>query len=116
MRKNEKNYNWKDYLLAFGPILLLSIFVNMTPDARLERNHQSYFKGQLPTTKVEGLLAWVYEYYYFSNRKKIVVRAISAKVPDNAPFVNDFENVLEKFFAHKDYTLKRYNSRHALGR
>lgn len=176
MRKSEKNYNWKDYLLAFGPILLLSIFLNMTPDARLERNHQSYFKndvqedvvvelftqnkpiqtGTLKNTKlisyttseemseraskeiinlienyvnnVGGEIVYLnnfvnyksypvfYGYYYFSNRKKIVVRTISAKVPEDSPFVNDFENVLEKFFINRDYTLKRYNSRHSLER
>ncbi len=176
MRKSKKNYNWKDYLLAFGPILLLSIFVNMTPDARLEKNHQSYFKNdvqedmvvelftqnkpiQTGTTKNTKLISYTtdenmsecsskelinlienyvnnvggeivylntfvnyksypfyYGYYYFSNRKKVIVRVISAKVPEDAPFVNGFEKTLEKFFANRDYTLKRYNGRHGLER
>lgn len=169
MRKSEKNYNWKDCLLVFGFILLISIFVNMTPDARLERNHQSYFKNdvqedlvvelftqnkliQAGTTKntkfisyttseklyereSEELIKFIKNYinnvggevlylnksvsykgFLFLPSNKVVVRTINFKVPDDAPFVNDLENILGKFFAHRDYTLKRYNSRHGLER
>lgn len=169
MRKSEKNYSLKDYVFVFGFILLISIYVNMTPDARLERNHQSYFKndvqedlvvklftqnkpiqtGTVKNTKFfsyttseklyeresEELIKFIknyinnvggeilylndsvsYKSYVFFPSDKIVVRTINAKVPDNAPFSNDFESVLEKFFVHRDYTLKRYNSRHSLER
>lgn len=169
MRKSEKNYNWKDCLLVFGFILLISIFVNMTPDARLERNHQSYFKNdvqedlvvelftqnkpiQAGTTKntkfisyttseklyereSEELIKFIKNYinnvggevlylnksvsykgFLFLPSNKVVVRTINFKAPDDAPFVNDLENILGKFFNHRDYTLKRYNSRHGLER
>lgn len=169
MKNNEKNYNWKDYLLVFGSILLISIFAEMTPDARLERNHQSYFKNDVQEDLVvelftqnrpiqagktknakfisyttseklyeresEELVEFIknyvnnvggeilylndsvsYKNYLFFPSDKVVVRNINCKVPDDAPFVNDLENILEKFFAHRDYTLKRYNSRHSLER
>lgn len=168
LRKKEK-YNRKDFLPVFGLILLISIFAEMTPDARLERNHQSYFKNdvqedlvvelftqnqpiQAGTTKntkfisyttseklyereSEELLKFIKNYInnvggeilylndsvsyrssLFFPSKKVVVRNINCKVPDDAPFIDDLENILEKFFAHRDYTLKRYNSRHDLER
>ena len=57
-----------------------------------------------------------YKNYLFFPSDKVVVRNVNCKVPDDAPFVNDLENILEKFFAHRDYTLRRYNSRHGLER
>lgn len=167
--KNKGSDNLKSSFIYLGLILLLCIYVNMTPDARLERNNQSYFKndvqedmvvelftknkpiqtGTVKNTKFlsyttsdklyeresEELMKFIknyinnvggeilylndsvsYKSYVFFPSDKVVVRTINAKVPDNAPFVNDFENTLEKFFANRDYTIKRYNSRHGLER
>lgn len=53
-----------------------------------------------------------YKSYVIFPSDKIVTRTINVKVPKDAPFSDDLINIVYKFFNSKDYTIKRYNSRH----